>query len=145
MLVVENVKPDIALVAVVIVTSSFGFTQGIVWAFVAGTVANLLIPAEPLGSLPLALLAVAALVAAGATLLGRIVWVYPIAATFAGSVVADFIGLAALTLVGGSLGVGFPIDIVVPAAVYNAAIAGVVLIPTRLLLSRYRQEERTAW
>jgi len=144
-LAVNNVKPDLALVAIVLVTTTLGFTQGIAWAFVAGTVANLLIPAEPLGSLPLALLAVAVLVRAGGVVLGRLVWVYPIAAAFAGSLVADLISLAALSLVGGSLSVGIPIEIIVPAAVYNAAITGLLLVPTRLLVLRYGPEERPAW
>lgn len=137
-------KPDLVLVAVILVTTMFGFMQGIIWAFVAGTVANLLIP-EPIGSVPLALLAVVVLVAAGGTLLGRLVWVYPIAAAFVGSVVADLVMLAALTLVGGSLGVGIPLELVVPAAVLNAAITGLLLVPARVLLARYAPEEKGAW
>ena len=144
MLVVDGVKPDLVLVAVVLVTTSFGFTQGVVWAFVAGTVANLLIP-EPLGSVPLALLAVVVLVSAGSSLLGRLVWVYPVGAAFAGSVVADLVSLAALTMVGGSLGVGIPLDLLIPAAVLNAALTGLLLVPARLLVLRGRQEERAAW
>jgi cell shape-determining protein MreD len=143
-LVFGGVKPDLVLVAVVLVTATFGFAQGITWAFVAGTVANLLIP-EPLGSVPLALLAVSVLVAAGATVLGRLVWVYPIGAAFVGSVVADLVSLAALTLVGGSLGVGIPLELVVPAAVLNAALTGLLLVPMRMLLARYAPEEKGAW
>jgi len=143
-LVVDGVKPDLVLVAVVLVTTSFGFTQGVVWAFVAGTVANLLIP-EPLGSAPLALLAVVVLVSAGSSLLGRLVWVYPVGAAFAGSVVADLVSLAALTMVGGSLGVGIPLELLIPAAVLNAALTGLLLVPARLLVLRGRQEERAAW
>ncbi len=143
-LVVGGVKPDIVLVAVVLVTTSFGFSQGIVWAFVAGTVANLLIP-EPLGSVPLALLAVTALVSAGSVVLGRLVWVYPIGAAFAGSVIADFVSLGALAAVGGSLAVGIPLELIVPAAVLNAALTGLLLVPTRILQLRYRPEENAAW
>lgn len=139
-----GVKPDIVLVAVVLVTTSLGFTQGIVWAFVAGTVANLLIP-EPLGSVPLAMLAVTALTSAGSTVLGRLVWVYPIGAAFAGSVIADLVSLGALTAVGGSLDVGIPLDLIIPAAVLNATLTGLLLVPTRVLLLRYRPEEKAAW
>jgi cell shape-determining protein MreD len=143
-LVLGGVKPDIVLVAVVLVTTSFGFSQGIVWAFVAGTVANLLIP-EPLGSVPLALLAVAAMVSAGSMVLGRLVWVYPIGAALAGSMVADFVSLGALAAVGGSLGAGIPFELIVPAAVLNAALTGLLLVPTRILQLRYRPEEKAAW
>lgn len=128
----------------VLVTTSFGFEAGITWAFVAGLIANLLIP-EPLGSVPLALLAVAVIVAGGARVLGRLTWVYPIAAAFIGSIVADLVSQGALSLVGGSLRSGIPIDLLVSAAVLNAAIAGVLLVPTRVLLHRFGPEERPAW
>src|SRR2546423_3749733 len=49
--VMGGVKPNLVLVAVVLVTTSFGFSAGITWAFLAGLVANLLIP-EPPGSIP---------------------------------------------------------------------------------------------
>ena len=99
--VVGGVKPNLVLVAVVLVTTNFGFSVGITWAFLAGLVAYLLIP-EPLGSIPLALLVVAAIVSGGGRVLGRLVWAYPILAAFVGSIVADLVSLAALSLVGGS-------------------------------------------
>jgi cell shape-determining protein MreD len=138
------VKPNLVLVSVVLVTTTFGFEAGVVWAFVAGLVANLLIP-EPLGSIPLALLAVSALAAGGGRVLGRLVWVYPIAAAFVGSLVADLISLAALSLVAGSLGTGIPVQLLVSAAVLNAAITGLLLIPMRILVQRFGPEERPAW
>ena len=49
------------------------------WAFTAGLTANLLV-GDPLGSIPLAMLLVAILVAGGARLLGRVGWIYPIVA-----------------------------------------------------------------
>src|SRR2546421_4179615 len=88
--VVGGVKPNLVLVAVVLVTTNFGFSVGIAWAFLAGLVANLLIP-EPLGSIPLALLVVAAIVSGGGRVLGRLVWAYPILAAFVGSIVADLV------------------------------------------------------
>jgi rod shape-determining protein MreD len=143
-LVIGGVKPNLVLVAVVLVTSSFGFQAGIVWAFVAGVTANLLIT-EPLGSIPLALLAVAALVAGGGRLFGRLTWVYPVAAALVGSILADAVSLGALNLVGGSFQLRNPMDLVLPAAVLNAAITGVLLVPLRLALRRYGPEEKPAW
>src|SRR5687768_11827004 len=87
-IVIAGVKPNLVLVAVVLVTCLMGFTPGITWAFVAGLTANLLV-GEPLGSVPLVLLLVAVLVAGGSRALGGLVWIYPIAAAFIGSVVAD--------------------------------------------------------
>ena len=83
---VAGVYPNLALVAVVLVTVVFGFTHGTIWAFAAGLTANLVVSA-PLGSLPLTLLLVTALVAAGDRVLGRLTWVYPVVAAFAASVV----------------------------------------------------------
>jgi cell shape-determining protein MreD len=143
-LTVGGVNPNLVLVAVILVTTTFGFEAGLIWAFVAGLVANLLIP-EPLGSIPLALLAVSALAAGGARLFGRLVWVYPIGAAFVSSLVADAVSLAALSLVAGSLGTGNPTQLLVSAAVLNAGITGLLLIPTRILMQRFGPEERPAW
>ncbi|TME35267.1 MAG: rod shape-determining protein MreD [Chloroflexi bacterium] len=142
---IGGVMPNLVLVAVVLVTTSFGFSVGITWAFLSGLVANLLIP-EPLGSIPLALLLVAALVSGGDRVLGRLVWAYPILAAFAGSIVADLVSLAALSLVGnGSLGTTVPLQLILSAAVLNAAITGLLLVPMRLVILRYRPEEKPAW
>lgn len=143
-LTVGGVNPNLVLVAVILVTTTFGFEAGLAWAFIAGLIANLLIP-EPLGSIPLALLAVAALAAGGGRAFGRLVWIYPIAAAFVGSLLADLISLAALSLVAGSLGNGIPVSLLVSAAILNAAITGVLLIPTRILMQRFGPEERPAW
>ena len=53
--------------------------------------------------------------------------------------------LAALSLVGGSLGTTVPLQLILPAAVLNATITGLLLIPMRLLLVRYRPDEKPAW
>jgi rod shape-determining protein MreD len=142
---VAGVYPDLVLVAVVLVTAVFGFTQGLIWAFVAGLTANLLV-AAPLGSLPLALLLVSALVTGGGLLLGRLVWVYPVVATLAASVVADVIALLVSQLVGDPINVTDALDLILPAAVLNAALAGVLLPFVRLAALRLGLlEERPAW
>lgn len=144
MLEVGGVKPNLVLVAVVLVTTSFGFEMGIAWAFIAGLVANVLIP-EPLGSLPLALLVVAVIVGAGARALGRLVWIYPVLAAFVGSVVGDLVSLAALSFVAGSVRMTVPLQLIVPAAVLNAALTGLLLVPMRALSHRIGPEHRPAW
>jgi rod shape-determining protein MreD len=142
---VAGVYPDLVLVAVVLVTAVFGFTQGLIWAFVAGLTANLLV-AAPLGSLPLALLLVSALVTGGGLLLGRLIWVYPVLATLAASVAADVIGLLVSQLVGDPINLADAFDLILPAAVLNAAIAGLMLPFVRLAALRLGVlEERAAW
>jgi rod shape-determining protein MreD len=143
-IVVAGVHPDLLLVGVVLVTAVLGMTHGLLWAFVGGVTANLLVP-EPLGAVPLALLAVVALVGGGGRLLGRLVWVYPVLATVVCSVVADAIGLLIFRLVGEPLQSGAPAQVILPAAFLNAAIAGILVVPARLLASRMAPVERPAW
>ena len=141
---IGDVKPNLVLIAVVLVTCLWGFMPGITWAFVAGLTANLLV-SDPLGSVPLALLVVAALTAGGARALGQATWVYPVLAVAIGSVVADTITLGVGQLVADA-GVGeFPMDLVLGAAALNAVIGALVLVPARLLAARYVADEAAAW
>jgi rod shape-determining protein MreD len=143
-IVVAGVKPNIVLVAVVLVTVMVGFLPGITWAFAAGLTANLLVGA-PLGSVPLAMLAAALVAAAGARVLGRLVWIYPVAAAFLGSMVADLVSLAVDALVGDASIGPVPMDIVLAAAALNAVVALVLVLPAREALGRYAPEEAAAW
>ena len=142
---VAGVYPNLALVAVVLVTVVFGFTHGTIWAFAAGLTANLLVSA-PLGSLPLTLLLVSVLVAAGDRLLGRLTWVYPVLAAFAASIVADGATLAISRLVAEPVSGGDALALILPAAVLNAVLAGLLFPLVRLLAGRLGLlEERPAW
>lgn len=142
---VAGVYPNLLLVAVVLVTAVVGFSQGVLWAFAAGLTANLLV-AAPLGSLPLTMLVVSAAVAGGDRLLGRLIWVYPVLAAFAGSLLADATTLAIGRLVGDPVSGGDALALMLPAAVLNAALAGLLLPLVRLVAVRIGLlEERPAW
>jgi len=138
------VKPNLVLVAVVLVTYLAGFLPGITWAFVAGLTANLLV-GDPLGSIPLSMLVVAVVVAGGSRVMGRLVWIYPVVATFVGSLVADIVGLGVNQLVGDVVLTGLPADLLLGAATLNAAVAALVMLPTRALVGRYAPDEAGAW
>jgi rod shape-determining protein MreD len=141
---VAGVRPNIILVGVVLVTVLLGFGPGIVWAFVGGLTANLLVQ-DPLGTLPLALLLVSAIVAGGARVLGRLTWVYPVLACFAGSIVYDLVELGVYRLVDAPLQVGLPVAQILPAAFLNAALLALVLYPARVIAARVLPEEKPAW
>jgi rod shape-determining protein MreD len=141
---IAGVRPNLVLVAVVMVTALLGFGPGIIWAFVSGLTANLLVQ-DPLGTFPLSLLLVSAMVAGGSRLLGRLTWVYPVLACFAGSIVADVIKLGVYRLVENPLEVGVPLELILPAAFLNAAILGLALYPARLATARLVPEEKPAW
>ena len=142
--VIGGVKPNLVLIAVVLVTAYGGFLPGMVTAFVAGLTANLLV-SEPLGSIPLAMLLVAALVAGGARVLGRVSLLYPILAAFLGSIVADLVSLTLGQVVTDAPIGALPTDLIMAAAVLNAAICGLLVVPARATASRYVIDEAAAW
>lgn len=143
-IVVGGVKPNLVLVAVVLVTCLAGFLPGIVWAFTAGLTANLLV-GEPLGAVPLVLLLVAVLVRGGNRLLGSLVWVYPVIAALLGSIVADLGSLAISQVVADATPAAPPFDVLLRAALLNAAIVGLLLYPARAIALRYAPDEAPAW
>ena len=143
-IVIGGVKPNLVLIAVVLVALVVGLLAGMVWAFAAGLTANLLVGA-PLGSIPLAMLVVSVMVAAGARVIGRVGWIYPIAATFVASIVADLIALGISQLVTEAGSTPVPIDLILAAATLNATIVGLLLYPARLVARRYVADEAPAW
>lgn len=143
-IIVAGVKPNLVLVAVVLVTSLIGFLPGITWAFVAGLTANLLV-GEPLGAVPLVMLVVAAMVAGGGRILGGMVWVYPVLAAFAGSILADLGSLAISQMVTDAVPALPPAEVLLSAAALNAVIVAILLYPARSLVQRYAPEESPAW
>lgn len=143
-IVVGGVKPNLVLVAVVLVTAFGGFLPGITFAFVAGLTANLLV-GEPLGSIPLAMILVAVMTAGGARAIGRVPLVYPVVATFAGSVLADLLLIGLAQLLGEAAALDLPGDIIFAAAVLNAVICALAVVPARALAARYVADEAGAW
>lgn len=143
-IVIGGVKPNLVLVAVVLVTALVGFLPGVTWAFVAGLTVNLLV-GDPLGSIPLTMLLVAVLVAAGARVVGRASLLFPVIAGLAGSVVADVGLLLVRRLVGDAPGAGLPMDLILAAAVLNAALTALLVLPVRAGIARYVGDEVPAW
>jgi len=142
--VIGGVHPNLILVAVVLVTVLQGFGPGVAWAFLGGLTANLLIR-DPLGSLPLALLVVAAAVAGAERLFGRLSWGYPLVSVAIGSVIVDTISLGILRMVDVPLAGPFPTQRLIAAALLNTSIAAIALLPTRILLARAGGADRPAW
>jgi rod shape-determining protein MreD len=141
---IGGVHPNVVLVAVVIVTVVWGFGPGVAWAFVSGLTANLL-TRDPLGSIPLALLVVAAAAAGGERLFGRLQWAYPVAAIAIGSVVVDAISLGVLRMVDLPMSGGIPVQRILAAAVLNAALGAIAIVPTRMVAARTATTEKPAW
>lgn len=143
-IVLGDVRPNLVLVGVVLVTAVAGFGPGITWAFVAGLTANLLV-GEPLGSVPLAMLIVAAGVAGLGRVMGRWTWAHPVLAAAAGSMVADVVSLGVGQLVGGADVGTLPLGIMLRAAALNAGLVAVALYPARVAMARWAPDEIAAW
>jgi rod shape-determining protein MreD len=141
---IGDVHPNFVLVAVVLVTAVRGFGPGVAWAFVAGLTANILVR-EPLGSVPLGLLVVAAGVSGGERLFGRLSWAYPVAAVAIGSIVVDVISLGVMKMVDLPLAGSLPVQRILAAALLNAAIGAMVILPTRVLVARAGGDGKPAW
>ena len=69
----------------------------------------------------------------------------PILATFVASIVADLIALGIAQLVTDAGSTALPVDLILAAATLNAAIAGLLLYPARLVARRYGADEAVAW
>lgn len=136
--------PNLVLVAVAAVTVLKGFGPGVAWAFAAGLTANLL-TREPLGSIPLGLLVVVAATSGGARLFGRLSWAYPVAAVAIGSIVVDVTSLGVLLMVDPPASGALPVPRIVAAALLNAVIAAILILPARVLIERAGMDEKPAW
>jgi cell shape-determining protein MreD len=142
-----DVRPNLILAAVVAVTALFGLGAGALWAFVGGLTANLL-TVDPLGTIPLGLLAVAALVALLARPLGRRGAALALVGGAVGSAVIDLAGVAVLFLEGdagpASSALGLA-AVIVPTAIVNGALAGVIYLGARAAIRRVGTEMPATW
>jgi hypothetical protein len=58
---------------------------------------------------------------------------------------ADLVIVGVFLLLSDAVSVGVPIELMLPAAVLNAGIAGLLLYPARVLTRRLVLEEKPAW
>jgi cell shape-determining protein MreD len=141
-----DVRPNLILAAVVAVTVLLGLGAGAVWAFVGGLSANLL-TTDPLGTIPLGLLLVVALVALLTRLLGRPGVLPALVGGLVGSALLDLVGLAVLVLEGNppaGAGAANLLGVVGPTAVVNAALAAVLYVGGRAAIGRLAADAHTS-
>lgn len=125
----------------VAVTICFGIGPGATWAFVGGLTANLL-TTDPLGTIPLGLLAVSGFVALGVRGLGR----SPLALALLGGAVGSLLLDAASAVVIFLQGAGVSPDLagiglaILPTAILNGALAGAFFLVARAVADRFGRE-----
>jgi cell shape-determining protein MreD len=137
LLAMGDVRPNLILAAVVAVTALAGLGAGTLWAFVGGLSANLL-TTDPLGTIPLGLLLVAALVAVLSRLFGRPGVALALIGGLLGSAFLDFLGAAVLMLEGNALGLdaGALLAAVAPTALINATLSAALFLAGRAAIGR---------
>jgi cell shape-determining protein MreD len=142
-----DLRPNLILAAVVAVTAVLGLGAGALWAFVGGLTANLL-TTDPLGTIPLGLLAVAALVALLARPLGSHGTLLALVGGALGSALLDM-AAAGVLILEGNAGPGLSAielaSALVPTAVVNGALAAVLYLGARAAVSRVRTEMPASW
>jgi rod shape-determining protein MreD len=141
---IAGAYPDLLLVVAVIATFAWNTEAGMTLAFVGGLMIDLLAPR------PIGLTAFTLLLSTGiAAVLGRVIQrgrvLAPIALVFVLSFVTDLSFLNLFAALRGKLDVGDPIQLILPGAIYSAAIA-VVLSPLATAINkRFTERERVAW
>ena len=141
---IEGAQPHLVLVLGVIVTIAVGLESGLVWAFIGGLALDVLVQ-RPLGSTAFALL----LCVGGASFLGRsfarLRPIVPIGAVFVLSLGYSMILFATFGALGAPLPVTDPLGVVLPGAVFDAALGALVGPLAIAIHDRRMEQERVDW
>lgn len=141
---VGGAHPHLVLVTTVVVAFAFGLEGGIAVAVAGGLVLDILAP-RPLGSSVFVLLVVAGLVSASSRALAAIRIVAPILLVGLSSPLFSLGLMAVLSIAEGRPWVDDPIGLVVPGAIYDAVLAGLIGPPCVALRSRALEADRFEW
>jgi hypothetical protein len=137
-----GIHPNLVLVAVVFAAAGGGLLRSATVAFVGGLVAGAF-TSDPVGTLPLALVAVA--VAASSARPGEGLWTppYAVAASIVGSVACDL-----LVLWIGAIAAGMwrplPLDVLAQAAAVNGSVAGLAATAWLIAIRHRQRPDRPA-
>lgn len=137
-------QPHLVLVLAVVVTIAFGLETGLVWGFVGGLALDVLAQ-RPLGSTPFALLLCVGGASVFAHVLVRLRPLAPIVATFILSLVFSMILFGLMSALRNPIPVNDPVGVLVPGAIYDAIVAGLVGPLTISIRDRRQQAERMDW
>ena len=141
---IGDAQPHLVLVLGVVVTIAVGLESGLVWAFVGGLALDVLAD-RPLGSSAFALL----LCVGGASVLARsfarLRPIVPIAAVFILSIAYSMILYVTFGALGAPIPLADPLGTVLPSAIYDAVLAGVIGPLTIAVHDRRMNQERVDW
>ena len=141
---VELTQPHLVLVLGVVVTVALGLEAGLAWGFLGGLVLDVLAQ-RPLGSTAFAMV----LCVGGASVLGRITTrlrpAVPVVATFALSLVYSMSLFVTFNALRATIPVADPVSAILPGAIYDAILAGLVGPLAVAIHDRRADEERVDW
>jgi rod shape-determining protein MreD len=144
MLHVGGAQPDFVLICAVIWTVVAGLEGGLIWAFIGGLMIDFLAP-RPLGSTAFTLL----VCVGGAALLARASFQFkylaPIVAVLIFAIVNALLFLVVYGALRGPIPVSDPLAVILPAAIYDAAIAAVIGPVAVAVIARRQDRDRLDW
>lgn len=141
---VATTQPHLVLVFGVITTITIGFEAGVAWGFIGGLALDVLAQ-RPLGSTAFALLLCLGATHVLARFAARFRVVLPIPATFFGSLLYSMTLFLAFNALRATIPVADPASTIVPGAIYDAVIAGLVGPLLVAMHDRRLDVERVDW
>ena len=140
----NGAQPDFVLICAVVWTVVAGLEGGLIWAFIGGLMIDFLAP-RPLGSTAFTLL----ICVGGAALMARAMiqfkYIVPILAVLLFSGLNGFLFLLVYGALRGPIPTADPLSLIVPAALYDAAIATFIGPAAVALMTRRQDRERLGW
>ena len=141
---VETAQPHLVLVLGVVVTVALGLEAGLAWGFTGGLVLDVLAQ-RPLGSTAFALLLCVGIAYVAGRLSTRLRPVVPIPATFLLSLVYSMSLFVAFNALRATIPVADPAGAILPGAVFDAVLAGLIGPIAVAVHDRRAEEDRVDW
>ncbi|HSG85224.1 MAG TPA: rod shape-determining protein MreD [Candidatus Limnocylindrales bacterium] len=141
---IGGAHPHLVLIYVVILSVALGLDAGLAAAFIGGLAIDLLAP-RPIGSTAFVLLLCAGGAVGMARLLAPVRYLAPIPIAFVLSLFYSVTLAALYQALGGPIDLSNPLPTLLPGAVYDAVIAGVVGPLAVALRVRRLEAERVDW
>lgn len=141
---IGEAQPHLVLVLGVVVTIAIGLEAGLVWAFVGGLALDTLLQ-RPIGSSAFTMLLCVGAAAGLGHLLARLRPLAPIVAAFILSLGYSMVLLVVIGALRASAPPADPVPVVLPGAIYDAFIAGLVGPLAISIRDRRLQAERVDW
>ena len=141
---IGDAQPELVLVFAVVATTAGTVEAGLISAFIGGLMIDALAP-RPLGMTAFMLVLSVGVTAVLARAFDRVRYVVPIVAVFLTSLMSSALYVALYSALREPITVADPVRVMLPTAVYSAAVAAVVGPLAIAIRQRTAERERVAW